>query len=235
MFTPKDRVKLYVDMKARDVAEVKAKEESASSSTNVIHPVALHAAPALFPAPKKRRNNPVHKTKQLGIAGLFSEENEVYIYDESDSGASTSGAAPASVIESKDEEVPLGNLLRMNLKLEARFVLPRRHLPIRGNDYIPAMPCVADYKGEPHRPKTAPFNSHSRVTINVCVARPVSRKELLQSPPAQASMKAEWDRLRNKMVWDEDKVREWSEVAREAQKGNYEFNFGYLFGICVEL
>ena len=37
------------------------------------------------------------------------------------------------------------------------------------------------------------------------------------------------------MVWDEDKVREWSDVAREAQKGNYEFNFGYLFGFCVEL
>ena len=69
--------------------------------------------------------------------------------------------------------------------------------------------------------------------INACVARPVSKKEL-QSPPAQASMKAGWDRLRNKMVWDEDKVREWSDVAREAQKGNHEFNFGYLFGICVE-
>ena len=96
------------------------------------------------------------------------------------------------------------------------------------------MPCVADYKGEPHRPKTAPFNSNSWVTINACVARPASKKELLQSPPAQASMKAVWDRFRNKMIWDEDKVREWSDVAREAQKGNYEFNFGYLFGIRVE-
>ena len=36
------------------------------------------------------------------------------------------------------------------------------------------------------------------------------------------------------MVWDEDKVREWSDVAREARKGNCEVNFGYLFGICVE-
>ena len=90
---------------------------------------------------------------------------------------------------------------------------------------MPAMPCVADYKGEPHRPKTAPLKSHSWATINACVARPVSRKEILQSPPALASMKAEWDRLRDKMVWDEDKVREWSDVAREAQKGNYEFLF----------
>lgn len=80
-FTPKDRVKLYVDMKAREVAEAKAKEESASSSTSVINPAALHATPALFAAPKRRRNNPVHQTKQLGIAGWFSEESEVYIYD----------------------------------------------------------------------------------------------------------------------------------------------------------
>ena len=65
--------------------------------------------------------------------------------------------------------------------------------------------------------------------MNACVARPVSRKELLQSPPAQASMKAEWDRLSYKMVWDEDKVREWSDVASEAQKGNYELNFGLSF------
>ena len=36
------------------------------------------------------------------------------------------------------------------------------------------------------------------------------------------------------MVWGEDKVREWFDVAREAQKGNYEFNSGYLFGICGE-
>ena len=93
---------------------------------------------------------------------------------------------------------------------------------------------VGNYQGEPHRLKIVPFNSHSWLVMSACVARLVSRKELLQSPPARASMKAEWDRLRNKMAWDEDKVREWSDVAREAQKGNSEFNFGYLFGICVE-
>ena len=30
------------------------------------------------------------------------------------------------------------------------------------------------------------------------------------------------------MVWDEDEVREWSDVAREAQKGNYEIYFRIL-------
>ena len=101
-------------------------------------------------------------------------------------------------------------------------------------DDVPAMPCVANYKGEPHRSKIVPFYSHSWTVVNACVARPVSRKEHLQSSLAQASMKAGWDRLRNKMVWDEDKVREWSDVAREAQKGNYELDFGYLFGTCVQ-
>ena len=47
-------------------------------------------------------------------------------------------------------------------------------------------------------------------------------------------MKAEWDRLRNKMVRDEDKVRERSDVAREAEKGKYKFYFGYLFGMFFE-
>ena len=32
------------------------------------------AAIALFETPKRRHNHPVHKTKQLGIAGLFSDK-----------------------------------------------------------------------------------------------------------------------------------------------------------------
>ena len=47
-------------------------------------------------------------------------------------------------------------------------------------------------------------------------------------------MTAEWNRLREKSVWDESQVREWADVAREAQKAGKEVNFGYLFGICVE-
>ena len=129
---------------------------------------------------------------------------------------------------------PLGNALKNELKIEDSICAAARESPQMRDDEVPAMPCVANYKGEPHRPEIVPFNSHSWTVVHACVARPISRKELQQSPPAQASMKAEWDRLRNKMVWDEDKVREWSDVAREAQKSNYELNFGYLFGICVE-
>ena len=97
------------------------------------------------------------------------------------------------------------------------------------------MPCVACFKVELHRSKIIPYRFHSWITLNACVARPFSKKELLQSPRAQAPMKAEWDRLRSKMVWDEDKICEWSDVAREAQKGNCELNFVYLCGICVEM
>ena len=190
--------------------------------------------PAPFAVPKERRTNPVQKTKRLGIAGLFSDGNEVYIYNESDSEASTSGAAPASVVESEDEDVPPWEYLGNELEIENATCAAARGSPQRRDDEIHAMPCVNNYQGELHRSKIVPFSSHSWLVMNACVARPVSRKELLQSPPVQASMKAEWDRLRNKMVWDEDKVREWSDVAREAQKGNYELNFGYLFGICVE-
>ena len=188
-FTPKDRITWYLDMKAREVAEAKAREASASSSTSVINPVALpdvvpvpqtfpgdnsfinadtgHGGPwlsdaewadmreratafanraiqALFAAPKKRRSNPVHKIKQLGIAGLFSEGNEAYIYDESDSEASTSGAAPASIVESEDEEVPPWVPLEDEREVESSICAAAQASPHKGYDHIPAMPCVAD-------------------------------------------------------------------------------------------
>ena len=137
-------------------------------------------------------------------------------------------------MESEEEDVPPWEHLENELEIGNSICAAAWESPQKRDDEVPAMPCVTNYKGEPHRPKTVPFNSHSWTVVNACVARPVSRKELLQSPPAQASMKAGWDRLRNKMFWDEDKVREWPDVAREAQRGNYELNFGYLFGICVE-
>ena len=66
------------------------------------------------------------------------------------------------------------------------------------------------------------------------VARPVGKKELSESPAALQAMKKEWGRLRERKVWDESVIREWSEVAGEAQKMGKVVNFGYLFGICVE-
>ena len=63
-FTPKDRIQWHADVKAREAAEAKAKEESASSSTG-IDEVALRATPASFAGQKERRKNPVPKTKRL--------------------------------------------------------------------------------------------------------------------------------------------------------------------------
>jgi len=47
-------------------------------------------------------------------------------------------------------------------------------------------------------------------------------------------MKKEWDRLRQKNVWDESCPREWDDVRREADAGGYTVHMGWLFGICVE-
>ena len=201
-FTPKDRIKWYVDVKARELAETKAREASASSDASIANPVevpevslddfidtdtghggpwlsdaewadmreratafANRAAPALFAAPKKRNNHPVHKNKQLGIAGLFSDENEVSINDESGSEASTSGAAPASLVESDEDGAPPWESLEEELELESMICAAAQASSQKGYDHFPARPCIADYKGEPHRPKIVPFSPHSWITL----------------------------------------------------------------------
>jgi hypothetical protein len=54
-------------------------------------------------------------------------------------------------------------------------------------------------------------------------------------------MQSEWDRLRavprpdgKKGTWDEDGVREWATVRREARMNEEVANVGMVFGICVE-
>ena len=48
--------------------------------------------------------------------------------------------------------------------------------------------------------------------------RPVTRKEALANPDARKALMKEWDKLRSQGVWDESKVRPWSEVRAEARK-----------------
>ena len=91
------------------------------------------------------------------------------------------------------------------------------------------MPCPKDFVPE-HRVKIGA----SPLPFNALVARPVSRKEIAATPAAKKAMDSEWARLREKSVWDNSTVREWSEVAEEARKAGKEVQFGYLFGICVE-
>ena len=85
---------------------------------------------------------------------------------------------------------------------------------------------------ERHRPKNAP----RLFPFNAMVARPVGKNEIAQKAKAKAAMDAEWKKLRDKYVWDEDikNVRDWSDVAREARDKGIDVHLGWLFGICVE-
>ena len=185
-----------------------------------------------------RACNPVYLNRKQGIADLFEDSNEVFVHEGSDSEASTSIAAPATLNDLDDESDPwesIGRSIEDEIGQEFNICATARLLPANlDGDYIPAMPFAAKSKEVPHRPKIVAFNSHSWITMNACVARPVGKKELLQSKGAQASMKAKWGSLRSKVVWDETNVREWSDVAKGAQDAGVEVNFGYLFGICVE-
>ena len=164
-----------------------------------------------------------------GIAGLFEDCNKVFVHEGSDSEASTSIASPATLNDLDEESGPwesMGRSIEDEIEQEFNICATARLIPANfDEDYIPAMPCAAKVKEVPHRPKIVAFSSHSWITMDACVARPVGKEELLQSRGAQASMKAEWDRLRSKVVWDENNVHEWSDVAKEAQGAGVEVNF----------
>ena len=83
---------------------------------------------------------------------------------------------------------------------------------------------------EPHRAK----NGVRTFPFNAAVARPVGKAEIARTPSAQAAMKKDWDRLRDKKVWDETKPREWRAVRREAGTRGKTVHMGYISGICVE-
>ena len=100
-------------------------------------------------------------------------------------------------------------------------------------EVIPSMP-TADFD-DVHREKR-PITTFG---LPCAVARPVGKAEREREPEAQKAIRAEWLRLRNKKVWDEDSVREWSDVASEARRRKLEdpthnVHMGRLFGICVE-
>ena len=65
------------------------------------------------------------------------------------------------------------------------------------------------------------------------VARVVSQSEIDRTPEAQKAMDAEWEKLRKKTCWLEEKVREY-DVANEARKNNAKVHFGRIFEICSQ-
>ena len=66
------------------------------------------------------------------------------------------------------------------------------------------------------------------------LSRPATRKEVRDNPKASAALLIEWDRLRQIPAWDEKRVREWSDVAREAKEKNITVHVGRVFDITVE-
>ena len=93
-------------------------------------------------------------------------------------------------------------------------------------DYIPAMPCLPVVKQ--HREKINPLGW---AFMNACVATPVTKKQMREIPEALEAEESEWARLRSRTVWDINSVREWKDVAREAQQMGEEIHMGILFGI----
>ena len=75
VFTSKDRIAWYTDMRAREAAEAKLREENVPSSVD-LDAVDRQATPAPSVVIDERRENSSRKVRRLGIAGLFSDENE---------------------------------------------------------------------------------------------------------------------------------------------------------------
>ena len=70
--------------------------------------------------------------------------------------------------------------------------------------------------------------------FNAVVARPVGKAEIAAEPEAREAMDKEWDRLREKKVWDESEIEDWDVHAAKARKAGKDVNYGYLFRLVVE-
>ncbi|WP_288993063.1 polyprotein of Ty1/Copia retrotransposon, partial [uncultured Marinobacter sp.] len=113
-----------------------------------------------------------------------------------------------------------------------------------GDDYlstIPALPTTFDVHTWAHRDKIPVHTKGDKVTnreniipFPAMVARPVGAPEIAREPLAQKARDAEWRRLREQDVWDEENVREWDEVCAEAKANGTECHLAHLMGIMVE-
>ena len=99
-----------------------------------------------------------------------------------------------------------------------------------GCDFAPAMPVRKDRRKR-HRVE---LSDRAPPLYNALVARPVGKAELEREQEARDARDREWNRLRERQVWDESVVWEWDDLAAYAKAKNKVINFGYLFGICVE-
>ena len=113
----------------------------------------------------------------------------------------------------------------------------------------PAMPVVAASAAGNRQPEEQAGSVAERVCVRELledkleqavfdvfgmVARVVSQSEIDRTPDAQKAMDAEWEKLRKKTCWLEEKVREYDDVANEARKNNAKVHFGRIFEICSQ-
>ena len=66
------------------------------------------------------------------------------------------------------------------------------------------------------------------------MARPVSKKEMANTPDALLARDQEWHRLVTKGAFDMKNVKEYSHVAREARRRRKIVHFGLVFSFCVQ-
>eukprot|EP00972_Heterocapsa_arctica_P081834 12059884-Heterocapsa_arctica.AAC.1 len=120
---------------------------------------------------------------------------------------------------------PPGRPSKMSLSGKLNTVRPRLLLLLclaRMNSFLP---CRA------HRFAEARLR---KATLPLALRALSASLRLRVLPVLKAALDSELERLRDKSVWDESTVREWSAVAYEAQQDGNEVNFGYMFALCVE-
>ena len=92
---------------------------------------------------------------------------------------------------------------------------------------------VPSFKGPPSRQRHRNKIQNDLPPMYACVARPVSKKEMLGNEACTAAMKKEWDKLFSKGTFDLSSVREWSQVAADANAKGKTVHMGRVFGIMV--
>ena len=190
-FKPSDRLEWHRTMKEREKEEASKMAAivamTAAKTTFAVNDADDHKVEKAVLASSSMLSltlmaqSPVYLNKRQGIAGLFDDCNQVFIFGGSDSEASTNIASPATLHDLDEESDPwesIGTSIEDEIEQEHNICASARLLPANlDEDYVPALPCAAEAKDVLHRPKTVAFNSHSWVTMNACVARPVGKKE----------------------------------------------------------
>ncbi len=70
--------------------------------------------------------------------------------------------------------------------------------------------------------------------ISAMVARPVNRKELKETPAAQAATQAEWDGHIKRGTWDMNNAKPLSWVIKDTTQRKDKLHLARILGFCVE-